>query len=309
MAILRMERAGQNVSYVRSKFRVLVDDEQVGVLKKWGDSADFEVAPGSHTVTIKTFGAKGSQGVDFVDGGVVDLLCGFGEGPIDGAPVLIWTRPAEEPDLQAIQHSLDRGEEFIESALPTLVEVADHLGLDGPKRDRLTNGHRIIGSLDGCRLELASGFFPGPGPAGVSPFLSHEQALAELAGMSEQEFLAKLDSQLPHPFWDYHVQYEGSPKSLGYKKRKHLPQGGLVLPDGSFPGIEDMAYRENADLVRQVKALYGDADDSIDNASVVVGPLTAQYTTKEARLTATDLAAKGQTLVDLVTQGVALLKR
>lgn len=309
MARLKLERAGKRMR--SKKFRVLIDGDEVGTLQKWGDSDEFKVAPGSHTVNIKSFGAKtGSLGVDFTDDGIVDLLCGFGEGPVEGnfAPILIWTR-VEELDPQAVQELFDRGEGFVEAALPMLVEVSDHFELSAPKEDRMTFGHRIKGSLDGYGLALSSGFWPGPGTGEPGPFFVRDAALANETGISEQEFHAQLDRQQPHPYWKYDVLYDGSPKSLGFKNRKHLPRGGFVLPDGSFLDTEDMEYRKNGGMVRQVRSIYGDADDATDTSSLDIGPISASFTTKEESLTATDLITKGQILLDLVTQGVALLKR
>lgn len=38
-----------------TKFKVLIDGRKKGVLKKWGDSEEFEVSPGLHTVAVKSF--------------------------------------------------------------------------------------------------------------------------------------------------------------------------------------------------------------------------------------------------------------
>ena len=122
MARLKLERAGKRMR--SKKFRVLIDGDEVGTLQKWGDSDEFKVGPGSHTVNIKSFGAKtGSLGVDFTDDGIVDLLCGFGEGPVEGnfAPILIWTR-VEELDPQAVQDLFDRGEGFVEAAFASWIK-------------------------------------------------------------------------------------------------------------------------------------------------------------------------------------------
>jgi hypothetical protein len=70
-----------------------------------------------------------------------------------------------------------------------------------------------------------------------------------------------------------------------------------------------MEYRKNVEMVRQVRTIYGDADDASDTSSLEIGAMAAGFTTKDQSLTATDLITKGQILLDLVTQGVALLKR
>ena len=80
MATLRLERGGKKLSRA-NKFRVFIDGDEVGALKKWGDSAEFEVAAGTHTLALKAFGGvNGSAEAEFAEGQVMDLLCGYGKG-------------------------------------------------------------------------------------------------------------------------------------------------------------------------------------------------------------------------------------
>lgn len=83
MATLRLERAGDKIGAEKllpwmNKFRVLIDNDKVCELRKWRDSAEFEVASGRHTIVVKTAagGPTGSVDVDFAEGEVIDLLCG-----------------------------------------------------------------------------------------------------------------------------------------------------------------------------------------------------------------------------------------
>jgi hypothetical protein len=77
VATLRLERGGKKASLI-NKFKVLVDDQQVGELTKWGNSGEYEVNSGLHVVTVKAFGGvRGSAQIEFVDGEVVDLVCGY----------------------------------------------------------------------------------------------------------------------------------------------------------------------------------------------------------------------------------------
>jgi len=99
VATLKLERGGKKASLM-NKFKVLIDDKQVGELKKFGNSADFEVNPGSHVVTVKAFGGvRGSAQIDFGEGEVVDLVCGYPSfigGMLDGMSgqdsLGFWTR-------------------------------------------------------------------------------------------------------------------------------------------------------------------------------------------------------------------------
>ncbi len=77
MAKLRLERGGKKASLM-NKFKVFIDGDHVGDLKKYGHSAEFEIQPGTHTVTVKAFG--GVQGVAEIEVGgdeTLDLVVGY----------------------------------------------------------------------------------------------------------------------------------------------------------------------------------------------------------------------------------------
>ncbi len=77
MATLKLERGGAKGSLM-NKFKVHIDGEQVGELKKYGDTATFEVSPGPHTIAIKAFGGvRGTVEIEFTEGDARDLLTGY----------------------------------------------------------------------------------------------------------------------------------------------------------------------------------------------------------------------------------------
>lgn len=77
MATLKLERGGKKASLM-NKFKVLVDDQQVGELKKYGHVGEYELAAGSHVITVKAFGGvRGAAEVEFAEGEVVELVCGY----------------------------------------------------------------------------------------------------------------------------------------------------------------------------------------------------------------------------------------
>lgn len=77
MSTIRVERAGKKASRFNT-FKVLLDDEQVGELPRWGDRLEIEVAPGTHRLEVKAFGGvRGAAEIEVSDGETIDLQCGY----------------------------------------------------------------------------------------------------------------------------------------------------------------------------------------------------------------------------------------
>ncbi len=77
MATLKLERGGKKASLM-NKFKVFIDGDHVGELKKYGHSAEFEVQSGTHVVTVKAFGGvKGEAEIEFAEDGTQDLMVGY----------------------------------------------------------------------------------------------------------------------------------------------------------------------------------------------------------------------------------------
>lgn len=77
MATLRLERGGKKASLM-NKFKVSIDGEHVGDLRKYGHSAEFDVQPGTRTVTVRAFGGvKGEAEIEFAEGDLMDLVVGY----------------------------------------------------------------------------------------------------------------------------------------------------------------------------------------------------------------------------------------
>ncbi len=77
MAILKLERGGKKASLM-NKFKVFVDGDQVGDLKRYGHSAEFDLQPGTHTLTVKAFGGvKGEAEIEVGRGETLDLVVGY----------------------------------------------------------------------------------------------------------------------------------------------------------------------------------------------------------------------------------------
>jgi hypothetical protein len=75
-----------------------VDDQQVGELKKYGHSGDFEVTPGVHVLTVKAFGGvRGDVELEFSEGQTLDLVCGYGSyaSAMGSGQLRFWERDAE----------------------------------------------------------------------------------------------------------------------------------------------------------------------------------------------------------------------
>ena len=77
MASLKLERGGKKASLM-NKFKVFIDGDHVGDLKKYGHSSEFEIQPGTHTVTVKAFGGvKGEAEIEVADDEALDLVVGY----------------------------------------------------------------------------------------------------------------------------------------------------------------------------------------------------------------------------------------
>lgn len=61
-----------------NKFRVFIDGDHVGDLKKFGHSSEFEIQPGAHTVTVKAFGGvRGEAEIEVAGDESLDLVVGY----------------------------------------------------------------------------------------------------------------------------------------------------------------------------------------------------------------------------------------
>ena len=77
MAQLRLERGGKKASLM-NKFKVIIDGDHVGDLKKYGHAAEFDLQPGTHTVTVKAFGGvKGEAEITLANNETLDLMVGY----------------------------------------------------------------------------------------------------------------------------------------------------------------------------------------------------------------------------------------
>jgi hypothetical protein len=77
VATLKLERGGKRASLM-NKFKVFIDGDHVGDLKKYGHSAEFEVQSGAHVVTVKAFGGvTGEAEIEFAEGETMDLMVGY----------------------------------------------------------------------------------------------------------------------------------------------------------------------------------------------------------------------------------------
>lgn len=94
MATLQLQRGGKRASLM-NKFKVFINGSHVGDLKKYGHSAEFEVQPGTHTVTVKAFGGvNGEAEIEVAENETMDLVVGypsFALGVIQGVTTMTGT--------------------------------------------------------------------------------------------------------------------------------------------------------------------------------------------------------------------------
>lgn len=77
MSRLRLERGGKKASLM-NKFKVFIDGDHVGDLKKYGHSAEFDVEPGSHSLMVKAMGGvKGEAEIAVGADEAPDLVVGY----------------------------------------------------------------------------------------------------------------------------------------------------------------------------------------------------------------------------------------
>lgn len=77
MSTLKLERGGKKASLM-NRFKVYIDGNHVGDLKKWGHSAEFDLEPGEHTLLVKAMGGVRGE-ADFAVGAdeTLDLVVGY----------------------------------------------------------------------------------------------------------------------------------------------------------------------------------------------------------------------------------------